>query len=133
MAKALSDAVGGQQHTAARYEAAGHEVLDWRKKASDHIAYGLVSYTAMHIFVTMTFLKSEGGSILPYFALVVLVAAIIPACRMVEARWERLSDAEAADPALRPVFVREMALLWTAAIGLPVVLTLAFKAIATLL
>ena len=106
--------------------------LDWRKKVSDHVALGLLVYTGMHIFWTMTQMKSEGGSILPYFALIVLVAAIIPACRWMEDRWNVLSDAEAADPALRPVFRREMALLWAAAIGLPIALTWLFKAVATI-
>ncbi|QZH76670.1 MAG: hypothetical protein JY451_09575 [Erythrobacter sp.] len=104
--------------------------MDWRKSASDHVAFGLLVYTGLHIFVTMTQLKSGGGSLLPYFALVVLVAAIIPACRWMEKRWEGLSDEQAADPALAPAFKREMALLWLAAIGLPLALTFAFKAIA---
>ena len=106
--------------------------LDWRKKVSDHVALGLLVYTGVHIFWTMTQMKSEGGSILPYFALIVLVAAIIPACRWMEDRWNALSDAEAADPTLRPVFRREMALLWAAAIGLPIALTWLFKAVATI-
>ncbi len=107
--------------------------LDWRRKASDHVAFGLLVYTGLHIFVTMTQLKSGGGSVLPYFALIVLVAAIIPACRWMEKRWEGLSDAEAGDRALAPAFKREMALLWLAAIGLPLALTFAFKALATVL
>ncbi len=106
------------------------KATDWRRRASDHVAFGLLVYTGLHIFVTMTQLKSGGGSILPYFALIVLVAAIIPACRWAENRWESLSDEAAHDPALAPTFRREMALLWLAAIGLPLALTFAFKAIA---
>jgi hypothetical protein len=52
---------------------------DWRKSMSDHIAYALLVYTALQIFVTVGALKGERGSLLPYFALVILVAAIIPA------------------------------------------------------
>lgn len=66
--------------------------LDWRRRMSDHIAYALLVNTALQIFVTMGALKSKGGSLLPYFALVILVAAIIPACRRFEHRWNRLSD-----------------------------------------
>ncbi|MFB0612889.1 hypothetical protein [Aurantiacibacter poecillastricola] len=106
--------------------------LDWRRKISDHVAFGLLVYTGLHIFMTMTQLKASGGSVLPYFALIVLVAAIIPACRMFEQRWDRLSDAEAADPALAPVFRREVIMLWAAAIGLPLALTFGFKAVAGL-
>ena len=106
--------------------------LDWRRKISDHVAFGLLVYTGLHIFLTMTQLKSESGSVLPYFALVVLVAAIIPGCRWFEMRWDSLSDAEASDPALAPAFRREVILLWLAAIGLPVALTFGFKAVAAL-
>src|SRR5690606_39421791 len=76
------------------------KVVDWRKKISDHVAYGLLAYTGLQIFVTMSALKGETGSILPYFSLVLLVAAIIPACRAIERRWTRLDDIEALDPAL---------------------------------
>lgn len=71
---------------------------DWRKRMSDNIAYALLVYTALQIFMTMGALHGKGGSILPYFALVVLVAAIIPACRRFEKRWNRLNDEQAADP-----------------------------------
>ena len=109
----------------------GHK-LDWRRKVSDHVAFGLLVYTGLHIFVTMTQLKGSSGSVLPYFALIVLVAAIIPACRWFEMRWDSLSDKEAADPALAPAFRREVGLMWLAAIGLPIALTFGFKAAASL-
>jgi hypothetical protein len=70
---------------------------DWRRKISDHIAYALLVYTSFQIFLTMTALRLSAGSLLPYLALVVLVAAVIPACRRVERRWAGLSDSEAAD------------------------------------
>ena len=44
--------------------------LDWRRKMSDHVAYGLLVYTGLQIFVTMSVLKVGAGSILPYFALI---------------------------------------------------------------
>lgn len=106
--------------------------LDWRKKVSDHVAFGLLVYTGLHIFVTMSQLKSGHGTVLPYLALVVLVGAIIPACRWMERRWEKLPDSKASDPALAPAFRREMVLLWCVAIGLPVALTFGFKALVTL-
>lgn len=106
--------------------------LDWRRKISDHVAYGLLIYTGLHIFMTMTQLKSTSGSMLPYLALIVLVAAIIPACRWFEMRWDGLSDEQASDPALAPLFKREVALMWLAVIGLPAALTFGFKAVAAL-
>ncbi|MGE4339884.1 MAG: hypothetical protein AB7E55_28575 [Pigmentiphaga sp.] len=105
-------------------------VSDWRRKMSDHIAYALLVYTALQIFVTMGALKSGGGSLLPYLALVILVIAIIPACRRFESRWNRLSDEEAHDPALAPFYKRDLMGLWALAIGLPFALTALFKGLA---
>ena len=107
--------------------------LDWRKKMSDHVAYGLLIYTGLQIFVTMSVLKTGHGSILPYFALIVLVAAIIPGCRLFEKRWEGLSDSEAADPELAGRFRRDVVLVWLFAVGLPFALTGLFKLVAPLL
>lgn len=107
--------------------------LDWRRKISDHVAFGLLFYTGLHIFLTLTALKSGNGSMLPYLALVVLVAAVIPACRWFEIRWEELTAHDVSDPALAPLFRREVAMLWMAAIGLPMVLTFGFKGVAALL
>jgi len=125
MGKALDDIV------AVRPEA-GH-TLDWRKRMSDHVAYALLVYTGLQIFVTMTALKSgHGGSILPYFALIVLVAAIIPGARWIEGRWTSLGNAEAADPQLAGDFKRDRLALWLCALGLPLGLTAAFKGVAAL-
>ncbi|UIP07089.1 hypothetical protein LY632_01420 [Erythrobacter sp. SDW2] len=96
---------------------------------SDNVAYALLVYTGLTIFVTVTAMKTEGMSILPYLALVVLVAGIIPACRRFERRWRDLSDAQAADEALAPAYRRDQVLLWAMAIGLPLVLTALFKVI----
>jgi hypothetical protein len=106
--------------------------LDWRKKMSDHVAYALLVYTGLQIWVTMGQLKTGSGSILPYFALIVLVAAIIPGCRMFEKRWDGLSDAEAANPELADRFKRDRLLVWICAISLPLLLTGAFLGISKL-
>jgi len=102
-----------------RTSAAHEKRLDWRRKMSDHIAFALLIYTALQIYVTMGALETNGESILPYFALVLLVAAIIPGARMFETRWSVLSDEQAADPALAGAFRRDRLLLWIAAIALP--------------
>ena len=106
--------------------------VDWRRKMSDNIAYALLVYTALQIFVTMGALKAEGMSLLPYLALVILVAAIIPACRRFERRWNRLNDRQASDPALASYYRRDRLALWLLAIGLPFALTAVFKALALL-
>jgi hypothetical protein len=97
--------------------------IDWKRRMSDHVAYALLVYTGLQIFVTMGALKSEHGSILPYFGLVLLVAAIIPGCRLFEKRWERLAESDAPREELSPLFARDVAALWIAAIGLPFLVT----------
>ena len=111
----------------------GARPLDWRKRMSDHVAYALLVYTGLQIFVTAVALKGAVGSILPYFALVVLVFGIIPACRMIERRWDTMVDADAADPSHASAFRRDTALLWAGAIGLPLALTFGFKAFISLI
>lgn len=112
------------------FPAASSAMIDWRRKMSDHIAYALLVYTALQIFVTVGALKAEGGSLLPYFALVMLVVAIIPACRRFESRWNRLTDEQAHDPALSRYYKRDRFALWALAIGLPFALTMLFKGLA---
>ena len=98
--------------------------LDWRKGMSDNVAYALLVYTGLQIFMTIGAMKQlSPGSMLPYLSLIVLVAAIIPACRRFERRWDTLSDEQAADPSLRGWFRRDQAWLWLLAIGLPFLLT----------
>ena len=121
MNKALEQTEQAREETARK--------IDWRRRISDHVAYGLLIYTGLHIFLTLTQLKSGNGSMLPYLALVVLVAAIIPACRWFERRWIGLSDEEAAEISLKPAFRRDQLLLWALAIGLPFALTTFFNII----
>lgn len=102
---------------------------DWRKAMSDHVAHGLLVYTALQIFVTVKALAEGSSTALPYLALIVLVAGIIPVCRWFEKRWAELDDAAAADPAYAPAFRRDVMTLWSLAIGLPFALTLMFKAL----
>lgn len=117
--------------TKASQDAAGK--CDWRKRMSDHVAYALLVYTAVQIGVTMTMVEGSHGSILPYFALVVLVAAIIPACRLFEQRWTELPEAEATDPSLAPAFARDRLMLWLGALGLPFILAGFFRLVGMIL
>lgn len=101
----------------------GAPAVDWRKRMSDNIAFALLVYTGLQIFVTMSALKNEGSSLLPYLALIVLVIAIIPSCRRFERRWNRLTDLQASDPGLARYFRRDRLVLWVLAIGLPFAIT----------
>ena len=115
-----------------RHEHTGERARDWRKAMSDHVAYALLVYTALQIFVTVKAIEAGSASILPYIALVVLVAGIIPACRWFEKRWSKLDDDQAADMALAGAFRRDTVFLWLGAIGLPFLLTAIFKGIASI-
>ena len=100
---------------------------DWRKAMSDNVALALLVYTGLQIFMTVGAMKQGVSSIVPYLALVILVAGIIPACRWFERRWMGLSDDEAADIDMKAAFRRDQIMLWALAIGLPIGLTLIFK------
>ena len=106
---------------------AGARPRDWRKSMSDHVAWALLVYTALQIFLTVKAMSAGFSSILPYFGLVVLIAAIIPACRWFEKRWTGLSDEQAADMAYASAFRRDIIGLWSLAILLPLMLTGIFK------
>lgn len=103
--------------------ASPHSSTDWRKSISDHVAYALLTYTGLQIFVTVKAMAQGTTSILPYAALVILVAAIIPACRWFERRWTDLGDDQAFDADLAPAFRRDITALWALSIGLPFVVT----------
>ena len=107
--------------------------LDWRRRMSDHVAYALLVYTGLQIWVTVGALKVGAGSILPYFALIVLVVGIIPGCRMFEKRWDGLSDSEAANPEFADRFKRDRLLVWLFALGLPFAVTGIFKGVEALI
>ena len=119
MAKAIDD---GRRNVSG-YDQAHGALRDWRKSMSDNVAYALLVYTALQIFVSVAAMKEGTSSILPYLALVILVAAIIPACRAFENRWKFISDEEAHDPALSGQFRRDQLFLWVVAIGLPFLIT----------
>ena len=104
-------------------------VRDWRKAMSDHVAYSLLVYTALQIFVTVKALSQGTSGLLPYLALIVLVAGIIPALRWFERRWLSLDDAAAADEGYAVAFRRDITSLWLLAVGLPFALTVMFKGI----
>ncbi|TCD06881.1 hypothetical protein EYB45_04190 [Erythrobacteraceae bacterium CFH 75059] len=101
---------------------------DWRRAMSDNVATALLVYTTLQIFLTVKALaKATDYSLWPYVSLVGMVALFIPFGRSAERRWAALSDARAADPALAPHFRRDQALVWSLAIGLPLLLTWVFR------
>ena len=102
---------------------------DWSKAMSDNIALALIVYTALQIFVTVEEMRAGVSSTLPYFALIILVAAIIPACRWFEKRWKDLPAQDRGSEALKSDFRRDQFLLWALTLGLPLGITAIMKAI----
>lgn len=114
-------------------EAAAARSRALSRKMSDHIAFALLLYTGLNIILTVGAIKGAfHGSILPYFSLVILVAAIIPGCRWLERRWEAFDVSSRDEGEVQAAFRRDRALVWIAAIALPVIITGVFKLIAPL-
>ena len=84
--------------------------VDWKRRMSDHVAYALLVYTGLQIFVTMGALKSEHGSILPYFALVAAGRGDHSrAAGCSSGGGSACPEADAPREELRPLFMRDLA------------------------
>lgn len=106
------------------------QAVDWRKSMSDNVALALIAYTGLQIFLTVEAIKETGLRSLAMVCLVILVAAIIPACHKLDKRWRDLSETDAHDRSLAGLYRRDQILLWAIALGLPFGLTLMFRAMA---
>ncbi|MEO1046314.1 MAG: hypothetical protein AAFX04_12805 [Pseudomonadota bacterium] len=121
MAKAVSGSASAHHDVVASPIEASGEPGIWSRRMSNHIAYALLAYTALQIFVVMHEIKGGSNSMLPYLGLVILIAIVIPACRRFEKRWERFdTDAERiGEHVIGTHFRRDATGLWLTAIGLP--------------
>ncbi|GMN14155.1 hypothetical protein [Altererythrobacter sp. MTPC7] len=61
MAKAIDD----RRRNVSGYDQAHGALRDWRKSMSDNVAYALLVYTALQIFVSVAAMKEGTSSILP--------------------------------------------------------------------
>lgn len=117
---AVGDTVGNTG-AASGNRASAAKPKTWSQRMSNHIAYALLAYTALQIFVVMQEMKGGSHSTLPYLGLVLLVAIVIPACRRFEKRWERF-DANMksiGEHELASIYRRDVLGLWLTAIGMP--------------
>ncbi len=94
------------------------------KKMSGHIAYALVVYTLMLIFMVAPVLEGQGTAIWPYLLLVVMVAAVILPCRNLERRWQSVVGDQGEGR-----FRLDVVGLWIAALGLPCLMMFGIRAI----
>lgn len=91
----------------------------YSKRMSDHVAYALVFYTLLLIFLVTPTMETKGTSIFPYFLLVIFVALVIPAAHGLEKRWQALQAQDNGDGSLDGRFTADRIKLWLAAIGIP--------------
>ena len=100
----------------------------WSSGLKRHIAFALLAYTLLLIFLVSHALadwlggEGESMSIAPYFLLVLLVVGVIPLARRLERRWEVLgrSDLSAHGLALR--YRTDCIKVWAIAIGVPLLI-----------
>lgn len=98
------------------------EDINWARKMSDHVAYGLLVYTGLVIFVTIGALRAahKGTSLLPYWGLIILVAAFVMVCRYFEKAWKnRTIESGQADDVAR-AFRSDCRKFWLIASGAPI-------------
>lgn len=98
----------------------------YSKRMSDHVAFALVVYTLMLIFLVTPTIESGGTSIFPYFVLVLFVGAVIPLCRNMERRWQALDAATYNGDGLQTQFTADRLKLWIAALAIPAILAVLF-------
>lgn len=100
---------------------------DLRKAMSDHVATALLVYTGLQIFATVHAMREGMNNIAPYVILVILVAGIIPFCHKYERRWTTLSDEQVAQPDMPAAYRRDVILLWSLTLVVPIGLTALFR------
>lgn len=101
----------------------------YSKRMSDHVAFALVIYTLMLIFLVTPAMENEGTSIYPYFMLVIFVALVIPPCRGLERRWQAIQANDSGDGGFDTQFKMDRIKLWIAAIGIPAGIAVLFRGI----
>jgi len=106
-----------------------HSENSFSKRMCTNVAWALITYTMMLIFVVTPQMPHEGMVIWPYFLLVVFVAMMVPFCRKIERRWRTLDDSELSDSGLKTRFAIDRTKLWMVAIGVPLLLSAFFIAI----
>lgn len=126
-----------ERFQAARYNATTVKTVApetvWERRISNHVAYALLAYTGLQIFVVMGAINDDGMSILPYLGLIALVGIVIPICRRMEKRWQALGRSELPESSLMRIYRGDRLGIWLFAIGFPFAFVLLVKAIGALL
>lgn len=110
----------------------GKHAKTYTKRISDNIAYALIVYTMMLIFLVAGAIKTSSMSIFPYLLLMLFVAVVIPMARKLEKKWEVLDESELSDNSLRNRYNMDRTKLWISTLSIPLILMVACSAISAL-
>ncbi len=94
----------------------------YTKRISDNIAYALIVYTMMLIFLVAGAIKTSGTSVMPYIMLMLFVAVVIPLARKLEKKWEMLDQSELSDSSLNRRYNIDRVKLWIGTLVFPLFL-----------
>lgn len=109
-----------------------HQRASFTTRMSRNIAFALLVYTMLMIFFVAPSMAKLTASLAPYFALLLLVAIVIPFCRVFEKRWQRLEGSELSSHGLDLRFRVDQVKIWGLAVIVPIGLTLFFRSLAAI-
>ena len=98
---------------------AGHSSRYWHRKMSNNLAWALVLFTGLQIAVISGVVATGASTILYHLGIAVLIAAVVPAARNMERRWESLSQSDLSGLRLAALFRVDQLKLWGTALFLP--------------
>lgn len=86
---------------------------------SNNLAAALITFAGLQIFVISAVVATGATTLLYHIGIAVLIAAVIPAARNLERRWETLSQSGLSGHGLAVRFRMDQLKLWTATLLLP--------------
>jgi hypothetical protein len=81
---------------------------NYRRRISNHIAFGLVTFAMLQIFIV----ASHGGSLIANLAIILVIAASIPGAHTLERRWELLNGGGLPSAGLATRYRRDVLTIW---------------------
>lgn len=96
----------------------GNSSAYWHRKMSNNLAAALVLFAGLQIFVISAVVANGATSLLYHLGIALLIAAIVPAARNMERRWEILPEGLSGDGRAER-FRRDQVKLWSVALFLP--------------
>lgn len=99
--------------------AMGHSAHYWHRRMSNNLAGALVLFTGIQICVISGVVATGATTLLYHLGIAVLIAAIVPAARNMERRWEMLTQSDLFGQGLAARFRVDQLKLWGTALFLP--------------